>query len=171
LIAQQPAQIAFAITDSKAMGDFMPSLFPPVVASTVTELAHALQLDEAALTSTIAEYNAAIVPGRFTASELDDCATVGLNPPKTHWARAIDAPPFVAYPLRPGITFTYLGLRVDERARVTMQSGDVFENVFAAGEIMSGSVLGEGYLAGFGMTLGAVMGRIAGAEACRHARA
>ena len=104
-------------------------------------------------------------PGTFNHGVLDDCATGGLAPEKTHWARAIDTPPFWGYPLRPGITFTYLGLKVDERARVLMTNCVTASNVFAAGEIMAGNILGQGYVAGVGMTIGTVFGRIAGAEA------
>ena len=96
---------------------------------------------------------------------LDGCRTQGLNPGKTNWAQRLDTPPFGAYPLRPGITFTYLGVKVDERAAVRG-----FGNIFAAGEMMAGNILGKGYLAGFGMTIGTVFGRIAGQEAARHAR-
>jgi tricarballylate dehydrogenase len=109
-------------------------------------------------------------PGTFHPTTLDDCRTEGLTPPKSHWARRIEVPPFYCYPLRPGITFTFLGLKVDERARVQMADGKPSGNLFAAGEIMSGNILGQGYLAGFGMTLGTVFGRIAGEEAARHAR-
>src|ERR1700732_1970121 len=76
--------------------------------------------------------------------------------PKTHWARPIDVPPFIGYPLRPGITFTYLGLKVDQNARVMMQDERPSANLFAAGEIMAGNILGEGYIAGIGMAIGAV---------------
>ena len=88
-------------------------------------------------------------------------------PPKSHWARPIDTPPFYGYPLRPGITFTYMGLAVDESARVRCGEAGGFDNVFAAGEIMSGNILTRGYLAGFGMTIGSVWGRIAGRSAAR----
>ena len=120
--------------------------------------------------STVEEYNAAVRPGTFDDKGLDDCRTEGVIPPKTHWAQRIDAPPYYGYPLRPGITFTYLGVKVDERARVIMQDGKPTANLFASGEIMAGNILGKGYLAGFGMTIGTVFGRIAGAEAARHAR-
>ncbi|HEY4998214.1 MAG TPA: FAD-binding protein, partial [Usitatibacter sp.] len=89
-------------------------------------------------------------------------------PPKTHWARRIDTPPYYAYPLRPGITFTYLGVAIDERARMLMDDGRPADNVFAAGEIMAGNILGQGYLAGIGMAIGTTFGRIAGEEAARH---
>jgi tricarballylate dehydrogenase len=95
---------------------------------------------------------------------LDDCHTEGLEPPKTHWARPIDTPPFFGYALRPGITFTYLGVKVDAEAAVHF-AGEPSPNLFAAGEIMAGNVLGQGYTAGVGMTIGTIFGRIAGAQA------
>jgi tricarballylate dehydrogenase len=78
---------------------------------------------------------------------------------------ALDRPPFHGYSLRPGITFTYLGVGVDDRARILMANGGPSANLFAAGEIMAGNILGQGYLAGLGMTIGTVFGRIAGREA------
>ncbi|MBS0558998.1 MAG: FAD-dependent tricarballylate dehydrogenase TcuA [Proteobacteria bacterium] len=170
LIAQQPGQIAYSICDQKAVMLFMPSVYPAVRADTLGELAERLGLDPAKVQATVAQYNAAVREGRFDNTKLDDCATEGLTPPKTHWARTIDTPPFVGYPLRPGITFTYLGVRVNERAQVLMDDGKPAANLFASGEIMAGNILGKGYLAGFGMTIGTVFGRIAGQEAARHAR-
>ena len=81
----------------------------------------------------------------------------------------MDTPPYYAYPLRPGITYTYLSVGVNECAQVMMAQNRPSPNIFAAGEIMSGNILGKGYLAGFGMTIGTVFGRIAGREAARYA--
>ena len=170
LVAQQPDQIAYSIIDAKAIGRFMPSAFPAVRADSIGELAEKLGLPPATVESTVTTFNRAVVPGTFDHAVLDDCRTEGLAPEKTHWARAIDTPPFYGYPLRPGITFTYLGLKVDENAGVVMSSGRRARNVFAAGEIMAGNILGRGYLAGFGMTIGTVFGRIAGKEAALAAR-
>jgi tricarballylate dehydrogenase len=167
LVAQQPDQIAYSIVDSKALGRFMPSVFPPMVAGSVRELAAAINVPAGTLASTIERFNAAVRPGTFDHQALDDCRTEGLVPNKTHWAQRLDAPPFHAYPLRPGITFTYLGVKVDERARVVMKGG-VAENIFAAGEIMAGNILGRGYVAGVGMTIGTVFGEIAGRESFRE---
>lgn len=139
------------------------------MAESIDELAAKLKLDSPTLQKTVCEYNAAVQPGTFNRSGLDDCRTQGLNPPKTHWARRIGTPPFYAYPLRPGITFTYLGVKVDEKARVIMNDGHPSTNIFAAGEMMAGSILGRGYLAGFGMAIGTVFGRIAGREAAKSA--
>jgi len=170
LIAQQPMQEAFAITDSQAVMDYLPSVFPPYRADSIAELAGMAGLDAGKLEKVVAEYNAAVRPGTFKGGELDDCRTEGLTPPKSHWARRIEKPPFILHPLRPGITFTFLAVKVNERARVMMQDGKPSANLFASGEIMSGNILGQGYLAGFGMTLGTVFGRLAGEEAARHVR-
>jgi tricarballylate dehydrogenase len=168
LVAGQPDQIAYSIIDAKSMGKFMPPVFPPIKAATIGELAVAMELDPAALEATVRAFNDAVRPGTFDHTVLDDCATQGLAPPKTHWARPIDTPPYYIYPLRPGITFTYLGVTVDEKARMVMADGKASANIFAAGEIMAGNVLGKGYIAGIGMAIGTTFGRIAGEEAARH---
>jgi tricarballylate dehydrogenase len=168
LIAHQPDQIAYSIIDAKALPHFMPSVFPPLEARSIAELAVALELDSARLVSAVDEFNKAVRPGTFDPGNLDDCRTEGIDPPKSHWARRIDTPPYYGYPLRPGITFTYLGVTVDEQARVIMQDERPAKNIFAAGEMMAGNILGKGYLAGFGLTIGSVFGRIAGREAARH---
>lgn len=168
LVAQQPDQTAYSIIDAKSIDLFMPSVFPPVEADTIGEMAEKLELDPAALKKTVTTFNAATRPGNFDHTELDDCITQGLTPSKSHWARPLDTPPFYGYPLRPGITFTYLGVEVNTRAQVIFENHGPAANIFAAGEIMAGNILGQGYMAGFGMTIGTVYGRIAGKEAVRH---
>jgi tricarballylate dehydrogenase len=170
LVAAQPDQIAYIIFDSTVVTSFMPTLFPPIAGQTTAELADKLGLEPAALERTIADFNAAVRPGTFDHTILDDCRTEGITPPKTHWARKIETPPYLAYPVRPGITFTYLGTRVNKQARMLMKDGKPSANMFAAGEIMAGNVLGKGYAAGIGMTIGSVFGRVAGREAAKNAR-
>ena len=170
LVAAQPNQIAYIIFDATSRNSFMPSLFPPIEAASIAELAGTFELDAGALEQTVADFNTAVRPGTFDHTILDDCRTEGLMPPKTHWARRIETPPYYAYPVRPGITFTYLGTRVNRQARMLMNDGKPAANMFAAGEIMAGNVLGQGYAAGIGMTIGSVFGRIAGREAAQHAR-
>jgi tricarballylate dehydrogenase len=169
LVARQPDQIAYSIIDSKSIHLFMPSVFPPIEADSIGELATKLELDQTALEETVTAFNNATRSGTFDVTVLDDCKTEGLEPPKSHWARPLDIPPFYGYPLRPGITFTYLGVTVNERAQVIMQNGHPAPNIFAAGEIMAGNILGKGYMAGLGLTIGTVFGRIAGREAARYA--
>ena len=165
LVARQPDQIAYSIIDAKAIGRFMPSVFPPVEADSIGALAEKLALPADAVTATVDAFNRAVVPGTFDHQVLDDCRTRNLTPAKSHWAVPIDEPPFYGYPLRPGITFTYLGVKVDEHAVVYAHDGRPMRNVFAAGEIMAGNILGQGYLGGLGMLIGTAFGRIAGRQA------
>ncbi|OWT63692.1 FAD-dependent tricarballylate dehydrogenase TcuA [Candidimonas nitroreducens] len=168
LVAQQPDQIAYSIIDAKAVGRFMPPVFPGVTADTLPELVRKLGLPEAQFLQTVQAYNEACRVGTFDHEVQDDCHTEGLTPPKTHWARPLDTPPFYAYALRPGITFTYLGVKVDDQARVHF-GGQPSGNLFAAGEVMAGNVLGKGYTAGVGMSIGTAFGRIAGTQAAAAA--
>ena len=170
LVAAQPNQIGYIVFDDKSLKMFMPSLYPPISAPSIGELAQKLDLPVDALEATVKAFNASVRDGNFDHTELDTCRTEGLTPPKSHWARRLDQPPYYAYPVRPGITFTYLGTRVDHDARLVMADGTKAKNMFAAGEIMAGNVLGEGYAAGIGMTIGAVFGRIAGEGAADNAR-
>jgi tricarballylate dehydrogenase len=170
LVAQQPGQIGYSIIDQKAIGRFMPPVFPGTKANTLTELAGKLGLPERAFVQTLTAYNAACRPGNFDHTALDDCHTEGLAPAKTHWARPIDTPPFYGYSLKPGITFTYLGLKVNDRAAVHF-GGRPSPNLFVAGEMMAGNVLGQGYTAGVGMAIGTAFGRIAGTQAAAAAAA
>jgi tricarballylate dehydrogenase len=168
LVAQQPRQHAYCIIDSKPIGRFMPPVFPGTKAGTLPELARALGLDESRFMQTLTAYNAACRPGTFDHTVLDNCQTLGLSPAKTHWALPIDTPPFYGYALKPGVTFTYLGLKVDETAAVRFADRPS-ANLFVAGEMMAGNVLGKGYTAGVGMSIGTAFGRIAGAQAARAA--
>ncbi len=170
LVAAEPDQIGHVIIDAKSFDLFMPSVFPPEKADTLEALAEKVGLDPTEMRKTIDAFNAACIPGDFDHTVHDDCRTEGLEPPKSHWARPIDQAPFYAYTLRPGITFTYMGVKVNRDARMVMQGGAVSPNLFAAGEIMAGNILGQGYLAGIGMTIGSVFGRIAGTEAAHYVR-
>jgi tricarballylate dehydrogenase len=168
LVAQQPGQIGYCVIDSKAIGRFMPPVFPGIKADSLPNLARQIGLEEGAFMRTVSDYNAACRVGTFDHAVLDDCHTEGLIPSKTHWARPIDTAPFYAYALRPGITFTYLGLKINEHSAVHF-GGTPSPNLFVAGEMMAGNVLGKGYTAGVGMTIGTAFGRIAGVGAAKAA--
>lgn len=169
LVAEQPEQVAYSIVDRAVLDQIVAPLYRPIEAGSIPALAEALGIDGAALSSTVDAYQAAVRPDSVVdTGRLDGVVTVGLVPPKSNWARPLGGPPWYAFPLRPGITFTYLGVRVDRDARIQWDGGGV-AGVFAAGEIMAGNIVTSGYMGGFGLTIGHVFGRIAGREAARHA--
>jgi tricarballylate dehydrogenase len=145
-IARCPGGVAFLILDADGLNRAQPTALRPVSAGTIAALAGALELDGAALGSTIDAFNAER-PSR--------------RPP-------VATAPFFAFPLQPGLTFVHYGLAVDDRMRVSMADGRGAETLFAAGMIMAANVLRRGYLAGFGITLSAVTGRRAGEAAACH---
>uniref|UniRef100_UPI003594904B FAD-binding protein n=1 Tax=Thiocapsa sp. TaxID=2024551 RepID=UPI003594904B len=161
-------QTAYLILDARGVATAPPSLYPPIAAEDIPGLAARLEIAPGPLADTIARYNAAVCP---PTGDGDDRGwhTVGLDPPKSHHALPLTEPPFAAYPMRPGITFTYLGVRVDAQTRVRLNDGGTIENLFAAGMIMAPNIFGRGYISGLAMTIGIVFGRIAGEEAARHA--
>ena len=170
LVAQQPGQIGWSIIDAKSVGRFMPPVFPGVQANSLPELAQKIGVDVNTFMQTMTDYNQACRVGTFDHTALDDCHTEGVTPAKTHWARPVDTAPFFAYAVRPGVTFTYLGLKTDETAAVHF-GGQASPNLFVAGEMMAGNVLGKGYTAGVGMSIGTAFGRIAGTHAAQAAHA
>lgn len=164
-LATWPGQIGYLILDARGQRVAPPALYPPIRAASLDGLASTLGIDPAALQTTVTDYNAAV---RAPSDGHDHWHTVGLDPPKTHHARSLIEPPFGAYPMRPGITFTYHGLAVDECACVRLAEGGVVENLFAAGMIMAPNLMARGYVSGLALTIGLVFGRLAGEEAARH---
>ena len=173
-ILEQRQSIAFQIFDAKAR---QMKLIRPAYenatrseASTLGELAVILGIDQNSLTSTIQEYNRAVSPSEFMPHTLDGKRTIGLAIPKSNWALPIDTPPFSAYPVVCGITFTFGGLKIDDSARVLHETGNPISGLYAAGEIVGG-LFHLNYPGGSGMMSGAVFGRKAGNNAARFARA
>src|SRR6202012_4705647 len=152
-------------------GLFLPPMYGAYRDDTLAGLSRRLGLAPRAVGVTVEDFNAAVdncPGGGFTMAKKDGRRTEGIDPPKSNWAQRVDTPPFYGVPMRPGITFTYLGVAVTGQARVRTADGGPFANVFAARGVMSGNIRSSGYLAGFGMTIGTVWGRIAGREAARQ---
>lgn len=166
-IADCTGQTAYLIMDAEGLNRALPTALPPIRAGTVAALATVLGLDPAALETTMRDFNAATGPADDL--PLTERCTTRLTPPKSHFAVPLAVPPFAAYPLRPGVTFTHFGVAVDDHMRVVKNDDRPASNVFAAGMIMAANVLGDGYLAGLGVTLSTVFGRLAGEEAARQA--
>jgi tricarballylate dehydrogenase len=169
----QPRGVAFQLFDQRTVALIEPRYAlgsPPVVADTIEELADGIGVDRATLAATIAEYNASVQEGDFNPSILDRKGTDGLQPPKSHWAQRLNQPPYVAYQVTCGITFTYGGVGVDTQARVLTSAGCPMPGLYATGEI-TGGFFYHNYPAGAGLMRGAVFGRIAGANAAALAAA
>ena len=140
----------------------------PTTANTFEELARLLGIDEDRLSRTLNEFNASVSDEEFDPAVLDGKRTQGINPPKSNWALPLEQPPFVAYPVSCGITFTYGGLRINERGQVLDVADRPIHGLYATGEI-TGGFFYHNYPAGSGLMRGAVFGRICGVHAAAHA--
>ena len=171
-IMKQPNRTAIQIFDQKTIpllrDEYRIRQVTKVSGNTIAELAQELEINVSALTKTIDEFNAACKPGNFNPSILDGVATTGLNPNKTNWALPVDEPPFEAFITTTGVTFTFGGLKVDEKGSVLDNNDRSISGLFAAGELVGG-LFYENYPGGSGLMAGAVYGKIAGENAASHA--
>jgi tricarballylate dehydrogenase len=167
-IRAQPRAWAAQVFDQKVLPQLQPrySTQEPVVADSIGELADKLGVDREALQETVDGYNAGVPADTadFDPTIEDGLATTGVVPPKSNWALPLDTPPFVAYPVTAGITFTYGGILVDTEARVLDNEGHPMPGLYATGEI-TGGFFYDNYPAGAGLMRGAVFGRRAAASA------
>jgi tricarballylate dehydrogenase len=169
VILNQPGQFAWQIFDAKVLhllrDKYRIKRVTKVRADTLEELVHKLEgVDAGKALATITAYNAAINIMAFNPNVKDGRATVGLAIPKSNWANKIDTPPFEAYAVTCGITFTFGGVKIDTDARVVDTEGQPVPGLYAAGE-MVGGLFYFNYPGGTGLMNGAVFGRIAGASA------
>jgi tricarballylate dehydrogenase len=169
-ILEQPHQVAWQVFDSKVAGllrdEYRIRQITKVEADTLDDLAKKMDgIDADGFLREVAAYNAAVqddVP--FDPTLLDGRGTVGLSVPKSNWAQRLDTPPFMAFQVTCGITFTFGGVRVTPGAEVVAADGGPIPGLFAAGEIMGGLFF-HNYPGGTGLTAGSVFGRLAGRAA------
>ena len=162
-ILAQPEQLAFQIFDAKTVGmlEARYATGHPLAAESIEELATLAGLPVNSLLRTVADFNGSVNELPFNPAVLDGKSTQGITPPKSNWAQPIDRPPFVAYPVTCGITFTYGGVKIDTNARVLDQTDEPIAGLFATGELTGGFFFGN-YPGGAGLMRGAVFGRIGG---------
>ena len=173
-ILKQPGAIAYQLFDAKTapllrQDEYTAPGVAKYEAPTLADLARQLGMAPAALAGTVAEYNAAVTADPFNPAVKDGKRTVGLTPPKSNWALPLDAPPFLAFAVTCGITFTFGGVRIDARARVLDRAGQPLPGLHAAGELVGG-LFYHNYPGGSGLASGMVFGRRAGATAATFAR-
>ncbi|HET7665596.1 MAG TPA: FAD-binding protein, partial [Mycobacterium sp.] len=168
-ILKQPGSIAFQVFDAtlrpmlRSEEYDMPGI-SVVTADSIDELGRALNIDAHRFAATVAEYNASIDTSTPFDPTVKDGRAARVEPPKSHWANPLETPPFYAYPVTCGITFTFGGLRADVDGRVLTESGHPIPGLFVCGEALGGLFSGN-YPGGSGLAAGMVFGRRAGRQA------
>jgi tricarballylate dehydrogenase len=167
-ILNQPGGIAYQIFDDKVVHLLEPryATSEPIRADRLNDLVRQLEVDHEAAIRTLAEFNSAAGQGNFNPGERDGMAARGLPLPKSNWAQKLDAPPFTAWAVTGGITFSFGGLKINDRAQVIATDWKPLAGLYTCGE-MVGGLFHHNYPGGSGLMSGAVFGRIAGASAAR----
>jgi tricarballylate dehydrogenase len=167
-VLNQPKRLAFQIFDQKTIAmtraEYRIRQVTKAEANSIEELAEMMEIDRAGLVKTVAAYNKACQGGEFNPAVLDGVRTSGITPPKSNWAQPIDKPPYTAFGVTCGITFTFGGLRVDGTCRVLDTEDRSIPGLYAAGE-MVGGIFYNNYPGGSGLMSGAVFGKLAGESA------
>ena len=167
-IMKQPQRTAVQIFDQRTIDmvrdEYRIRQVTKAEADTLEELAQKLDIDVEGLTRTVRDFNAACQPGDYNPAILDGVKTKGITPPKSNWALPIDQPPYTGFVVTCGITFTFGGLRINERGEVQDITDQTIPGLYAAGELVGGIFYGN-YLGGAGLMSGAVFGRLSGRSA------
>jgi tricarballylate dehydrogenase len=176
IILNQPGQFAWQVFDKKVLhllrDEYRIKQVTKVTADTLEDLVRKLDgVDPEKALNNIRRYNDAVrteIP--FDPTVKDGRCTSGLAIPKSNWANTIEEPPFEAYAVTCGVTFSFGGLRIDDQCGVTDVSGSPIRNLYAAGELVGG-IFYFNYPGGSGLTSGSVFGRTAGYAAAENALA
>ena len=174
VILQQPKQFAWQIFDAKVKAqlrdEYRIKQVTRVTGNTLEELVSKLDdTDQEAALQELKEYNAAVQTGiPFNPNVKDGRCTKNLRINKSNWANTLDTPPFEAYAVTCGITFSFGGLKISKEGQVINSDGEPIRGLYAAGELVGG-IFYFNYPGGSGLTNGAVFGRIAGASAAAAA--
>jgi tricarballylate dehydrogenase len=168
-VLRQPGAVAYQIFDQKGAALLNKRYYTfaePVEASTTSELASKIGVEPVVLEHTINEFNKAVRDDvRFDPTKLDSKCTAGLTPPKSNWAIRIDEPPFRAYAVTGGITFTFGGIEVNSNAQVINTSGQPIRGLYASGDILG--LFFHNYPSCTGQTRNVVFSRLAGRHAAQ----
>ena len=166
IILNQPSGVAYQIFDSK-VAQLLEGRYKtgkPYVADSLKALVDQLPIERSACRATLDAYDAALGGGTFDPTIRDGVSAKSIDPPKSNWAQRLDTPPFVAYPVTGGITFTFGGVHVNGQAQVLDTKWSPIPGLHACGE-MVGGLFHTNYPGSTGLMSGAVFGRIAGASA------
>lgn len=172
-ILKQPGGVAYQLFDAKTepllrQDEYTAPGVSRYEANSIRELADKIGIAPEALEGTVRDFNTAVQPGEFNPAVKDGKGTAGIEPPKSNWALPLDTPPYLAFVVACGISFTFGGLRVDVEGRVLDLEGCAIPGLYAAGELVGG-LFYHNYPGGSGLAAGAVFGRRAGQSAAREA--
>jgi tricarballylate dehydrogenase len=175
VILAQPGQFAWQIYDAKVehllREEYRGRHVTKVTADTLEGLVAKIEgVDQAQLLKTLNEYNAGVEgEGTFNPTVRDGLKTVGLEIPKSNWAQKFDKPPFQAFAITCGVTFTFGGIKINPEAEVVDVMDAAISGLYAAGEVVGG-IFYFNYPGGSGLTSGAVFGKTAGTNAAKFAK-
>jgi tricarballylate dehydrogenase len=172
VVLEQPGQFAWQVFDAKVKhlqrDEYRIRQITKAVGNTIEELAQKLEgVNADEFVRTVAEWNKAVrtdVP--FNPNVKDGRRTDGLAVNKSNWANTLDQPPFEAYAVTCGVTFTFGGLRINTDGEVLNTDYQPIRGLYAAGELVGG-LFYFNYPGGTGLCAGSVFGRIAGTSAGR----
>lgn len=173
-ILKQPGSIAFQVFDASTIAmtqeiDYSSATTSRYEATSLEEVATRAGIDPIALQRTVEEFNASINDRRFDPTVRDGKSATGIEPPKSNWAQPLVRPPFVAFAVTCGVTFTFGGVRIDVGAHVLDAGGEPIPGLFASGEVVGG-LFYHNYPGGTGLASGTVFGRQAGRHAAAFAQ-
>ncbi len=172
-VLEQPDQLAWQIFDAKVWdilyGEYKTHDASFEIADTLEDLVEKIHgVDKTQALKTIQEFNASVDESNvFDPTIKDGRSTNNLSLNKTNWANKLDTPPFRAFPVTGGITFTYGGVKINSNSEVLNEKGEPIRGLYACGE-MAGGIFFYGYPGGSGLTSGAVFGRNAGYSASKY---
>jgi tricarballylate dehydrogenase len=172
-ILKQPGGKAYLIYDSKIeeVPNYKKAVRTdkgPIKAKSVKELASRLEMDPVSLERTIKDFNNAVQKGKFIPLDLDGVGTMGIDPPKSNWARTIDEKDLMAFPIICSNVFTFGGVKITPKSEVVNTDGYIIPGLYAAGETI-GFYYGS-YVGSTSVLRGLVFGRISGKEATNYSK-
>lgn len=173
-IMKQPYRTSVQIFDQQTVGrlrdEYRIKEVTKVQSDTIRGLAEQLEMNPDELENTINAFNAACGDQPYNPAILDGKCTTGIKPPKSNWALPINKPPYVAYVTTTGITFTFGGLKINDRGEVQDMTDQSIPGLYAAGELVGG-LFYENYPGGTGLMSGSVFGKLAGESAASYVKA
>lgn len=171
-ILHQPGRVAYQLFDQKTVGrlreEYRQRRTTKFESSNLAEIARHFSIDEQQLLQTVREFNDAVADTAYDPTRLDGKGTTGISPRKSNWALPLDTPPYVAFAVTCGITFTFGGVKISPEAEVLDIADQPINGLYAAGELVGG-LFYHNYPSGAGLISGAVFGRLAGRNAATRA--